>query len=155
MPSSSRLVTLTGIGGGRQDPAGTAGRDRVGDYFADGVWLVELGELRDGSLLVDVVATGLGVRDESARPLEDVLVEFLSARKLLLVLDNCEQVVDAVAKLTETLLRACPELRIIVTSREALGIGGEAVLRLSPLTFSRPGARPRRAAAQRRASMTR
>jgi non-specific serine/threonine protein kinase len=138
--SSSRLMTLTGIGGVGKTRLALRAATELATDFADGVWLVELGELRDGSPLVDVVATGLCVRDESARPLEDVLVEFLSARKLLLVLDNCEQVVDAVAKLTETLLRGCPELRIIATSREALGIGGEAVLRLSPLTF--PGPEP-------------
>ena len=74
------------------------------------------------------------MRDESARPLQDVLVEFLCSRKLLVVLDNCEQVVEETAKLAETLLRVCPELRILATSREALGIGGEAVLRLTPLT---------------------
>jgi predicted ATPase len=140
MLSSSRLVTLTGIGGVGKTRLALRAAAELATDFADGVWLVELGELRDGSLLVDVVAPGLGVRDESSRPLEDVLVEFLSARKLLLVLDNCEQVVDAAAKLAETLLRACPELRIIATSREALGIGGEAVLRLSPLTF--PGPEP-------------
>src|SRR5258705_393595 len=140
MLSSSRLVTLTGIGGVGKTRLALRAATELATDFADGVWLVELGELRDGSLLVDVVATGLGVRDESARPLEDVLVEFVSARKLLLVLDNCEQVVDAVAKLTETLLRGCPELRIIATTREALGIGGEAVLRVAPLTF--PGPEP-------------
>ena len=121
---------------GRQDAAGAAGREPTrGANFPDGVWLVELGELHDGSLLVDTVAAALGVRDESARPLRDVLVEFLAPRRLLLVLDNCEQVVDAAAELAEALLRACPELRILATSREALGIGGEAVLRLPPLAF--------------------
>ena len=131
--SASRLVTLTGIGGvGKTRLALRSGAEsRRG--FPDGVWLVELGDLRDGSLLVDVVAASLGVRDESARSLHEVLIGFLCSRKLLLVLDNCEQVVEAAAKLTETLLRACPELRILATSREALGIGGERVLRLSPL----------------------
>jgi predicted ATPase len=156
--SASRLVTLTGIGGvGKTRLALRAATEARRD-FPDGVWLVELGDLRDGSVLVDVVAAGLGMRDgsvlvdvvaaglgmrdESARPLHEVLVEFLSSRKLLLVLDNCEQVVDAAAKLAETLLRACPELRILATSREALGIGGEAVLRLSPLAFPDADAEP-------------
>src|SRR5439155_305899 len=103
--------------------------------FPDGVRLVELGELRDASSLTDVVAAGLGLRDEPTKPLSEVLIDFLCSRKLLLVLDNCEHVVDAAAKLAETLLRACPDLRIMATSREALGIGGEAVLRLSPLAF--------------------
>jgi len=139
---SSRLVTLTGIGGvGKTRLALRAATEARRD-FPDGGWLVELGDLHDESLLVDVVATSLGVRDESARPLRDVLGDFLSSRKSLLVLDNCEQVVDSTAKLTETLLRACPELRILATSREALGIGGEAVLRLSPLAFPSGDAAP-------------
>jgi non-specific serine/threonine protein kinase len=133
--SASRLVTLTGIGGvGKTRLALRAATEARRD-FPDGVWLVELGDLRDGSMLVDVVAESLGVRDDSARPLREVLVEFLCPRKLLLVLDNCEQVVDEAAKLTETLLRACSELRILATSREALVIGGESVLRLLPLAF--------------------
>lgn len=133
--TAARLVTLTGIGGiGKTRLALRAAAERRRD-FPDGEWLVELSELRHGSLLADTVATSLGVREESSRPAVDTLLEFLSSRKLLLVLDNCEQVVDEAAKLAETLLRACPELRILATSREALGIGGEAVLRLSPLTF--------------------
>ena len=133
--ATSRLVTLTGIGGvGKTRLALRAAADVAAD-FPDGVRLVELGELRDASSLMDVVAAGLDLRDEPAKPLHEVLIDFLCSRKLLLVLDNCEQVVDAAAKLAETLLRACPDLRILATSREALGIGGEAVLRLSPLAF--------------------
>ena len=135
MLSSSRLLTLTGIGGvGKTRLAIRAATEARRD-FPDGVWLVELGDLHDGSLLADVVAASLGVRDESGRPLQDVLVDFLCSRKLLVVLDNCEQVVEETAKLAETLLRACPELKILATSREAVGIGGEAVLRLTPLTI--------------------
>jgi predicted ATPase len=136
MLSSSRLVTLTGIGGvGKTRLALRAAAD-VATEFGDGVSLVELGEVHDGSHVVDVVASSLKLRDDSARPLRDVVTDYLSSRTLLLVLDNCEQVVDAAAKLAETLLRACPDLRILSTSREALGIGGEAVLRLAPLTTS-------------------
>ncbi len=131
--SASRLVTLTGIGGvGKTRLSLHAAAESARD-FPDGVWLVELGELRDGSLLVDVVAAALGVRDEPARSLRDVLVEFLSPRRLLLVLDNCEQVLDEAAALVSTLLKACPELRILVTSRERLGVGGESLLSLAPL----------------------
>src|SRR5215212_9532653 len=131
--SSSRLVTLTGFGGVGKTRLALRAATEALEQFPDGGWLVELGELRDGSLLVDVVAAGVGLRDQSATPLRDVLIEFLSTRRLLLVLDNCEQVVDAVAKLSETLLRACPQVRILATSREALAIGGESVLRLAPL----------------------
>lgn len=140
--SVSRLVTLTGIGGvGKTRLAFHAAADmRRG--FRDGVCLVELGELRDGSLLVDVVAAALGVRNPSARTFEDVVVEFLTPRHLLLVLDNCEQVVDAVAALAGTLLRRCPELRILTTSREPLNIGGETVLPVPPLAVPDTDAPP-------------
>jgi predicted ATPase len=131
--SSSRLVTLTGIGGVGKTRLALRIASDVRTDFPDGVWLVELGELRDESMLVDVVTAILGVRDQSARPPDEVLIEFLCTRQLLLVLDNCEQVVDAAAKLAETLLRACPQVRILATSREALGIAGEAVEPLSPL----------------------
>ncbi len=133
--ATSRLVTLTGIGGvGKTRLALRAAADVAAD-FLHGVRLVELGELRDPSSLMDVVAAGLDLRDEPTKPLNEVLIDFVCSRKLLLVLDNCEHVVDAAAKLAETLLRASPDLRIMATSREALSIGGEAVLRLSPLAF--------------------
>ncbi|GAF44724.1 protein kinase domain-containing protein [Rhodococcus wratislaviensis] len=132
--SGSRLVTLTGIGGvGKTRLALRVAANAQRDH-ADGVWLVELGELRDDSLLVEAVAAALGVQDHSGRPLHEILAEFLSTRELMLVLDNCEQVVDAVAEVAETLLRACPGLRILATSREPIGIGGESVLRVPPLT---------------------
>jgi predicted ATPase len=140
--SAARLVTLTGIGGVGKTRLALRTASEVRTDFADGVWLVELGELRDESMLVDVATATLGVRDQSAKPPLEVLIEFLCTRRLLLVLDNCEQVVDAAAKLAEALLRACPELRILATSREALGISGETVLPLSPLfcadTYSDP-----------------
>lgn len=133
--SSSRLVTLTGVGGVGKTRLALRVASECGRDFPDGAWLVELGELRDDSLLVNVMAASLGVRDRSGRPLEDVLVEYLSSRELLLVLDNCEQVIDSAAKLAEELLRACPKVRILLTSRERLNIGGESVLRLSPLAL--------------------
>ena len=76
----------------------------------------------------------LGLRDEPDRPLQDVLFDFLRPRNVLVVLDNCEQVVDAAAKLADALSATCPELRILVTSRERLGIAGESALPLSPLS---------------------
>ena len=139
--STSRLVTLTGIGGVGKTRLALRVAANTRRAFADGVCLVELGELRDGSLLVEVVATGLGLRHRSPRALQTVM-EFLAAQELLLILDNCEQVVDAAAELTETLLHACPGLRILATSREALGIGGEAVMRVPPLTVPNPGREP-------------
>ena len=131
--SESRLVTLTGVGGvGKTRLARRVAAEAQQD-FPDGVHFIELGELRDGSLLVDVVATGLGLRDESARPLREVLVDFVGPRRLLLVLDNCEQLIDDVVGLVEELLRDCPHLRVLATSRERLGVFSESVVPVAPL----------------------
>ncbi|GAF49268.1 protein kinase domain-containing protein [Rhodococcus wratislaviensis] len=140
--AGSRLVTLTGIGGVGKTRLAMRVASAVQRDYADGVRLVELGELRDASSLVDAVAGVVGLRDHSARPLREVLVEFLVPRELLLILDNCEHVVDAVAELAETLLRVCPGLRVLATSREPLGIGGEAVLRVPPLAVPDPERKP-------------
>ncbi|BAH51966.1 protein kinase domain-containing protein [Rhodococcus opacus] len=140
--AGSRLVTLTGIGGVGKTRLAMRVAAAVQRDYGDGVRLAELGELRDGSSLVDAVAAAVGVRNHSARPLREVLIEFLASRETLLVLDNCEHLVDAVAELTEMLLRVCPALRILATSREPLGIGGEAVLQVPPLTVPDPDHRP-------------
>ncbi|MFC9358326.1 protein kinase [Rhodococcus sp. NPDC057014] len=132
--SASRLVTLTGIGGVGKTRLALRVATTIRRAFDDGVRMVELGELRDGSLLGEVVAAGLGLRQRSPRPLQ-TLVEFLEPRDMLLVLDNCEQVVDAAADLTETVLRTCPGLRILATSRETLDVAGEAALRVRPLAL--------------------
>ena len=138
MMAVSHLVTLTGIGGVGKTRLALRVAENMRRDFGDGVWLVELAGLSDGSLLTDVVAGALGLRDHSATPLHEVLLEFLVSRELLLVLDNCEQVVDAAAELAETILRVCPEVRILATSREPLAIGGEAVLRVPPLSVPDP-----------------
>ncbi|MDF3312496.1 protein kinase [Rhodococcus sp. T2V] len=142
--STSRLVTLSGIGGVGKTRLGLRVAAKAHHDFPDGVSLVELGELRDESLLVDVVAAALGLRDRSARPVHEVLVDYLIPRKMLLVLDNCEQLVAAAAELVETLLRACPHVRILATSREPFSIGGEAVLTVPPLPLPDPDNLPRR-----------
>ncbi|AWK76311.1 protein kinase (plasmid) [Rhodococcus oxybenzonivorans] len=141
--TSARLLTLTGTGGVGKTRLALRIATKVRRDFADGITLVELGELRDELLLAGVVANALGLRDQSARPIREVLIDFLAGREQLLVLDNCEQLVPAVAKLTETLLRTCPRLRILATSRESLGIGGEAVLLVPPLGVPDPDDLPR------------
>ncbi|GAF43577.1 protein kinase domain-containing protein [Rhodococcus wratislaviensis] len=140
--ASSRVVTLTGIGGVGKTRLALRVAENERRAFHDGVRMVELGELRDPSLVVEVVAATLGLRNRTARPLSELLVEFLIAQELLLVLDNCEQVIDAVGELADTLLRACPGVRILATSREPLGIGGEAVLQVAPLPVPDPGRTP-------------
>ncbi|MFE3002605.1 protein kinase [Nocardia sp. NPDC059246] len=131
--AGSRLVTLTGIGGVGKTRLALQVAAAVQREYPDDVRLVEMGDLRDMSSVVEAVTSAVRVRADSARPLLEVLVEALAPRELLLVLDNCEQVVEAVAKIAETLLRACRRLRILATSRTPLAIGGEAVLHVRPL----------------------
>ncbi|MEV6336093.1 protein kinase [Nocardia vinacea] len=139
--ASSRLVTLTGIGGVGKTRLALRAATGAQREFADGVRLVELGQLHDGALLPGVIAASLGVRVQG-QPVLDVLIEYLASRQLLLVLDNCEQIVDAATKVSEILLRACPRLRILATSREPLGVGGELLLWVRPLTVPDPDRQP-------------
>ncbi|HEU5474666.1 MAG TPA: LuxR C-terminal-related transcriptional regulator [Actinophytocola sp.] len=137
----SRLVTLSGIGGiGKtrlaQRVAAELAKPRD---FADGVWLVPLADLHDPALLDEVLAAAIGVVEEPARPLRDTLIDALRCRESLIVLDNCEHLVAACARLAETLLRTGPRLRILATSREPLAIVGEVVWRVAPLTPPPPG----------------
>ncbi|MFE5790923.1 ATP-binding protein [Rhodococcus erythropolis] len=128
-----RLVTLTGIGGVGKTRLVLQIAANVRQNFADGVWVVELAEIHDDSLVIDAVAAALGIREQAMRRFQDVVVEFLESRTTLLVLDNCEQVAGAVTTLVEALLRACPNIRILTTAREPLGISGESVFWVSPL----------------------
>ncbi|MET9492518.1 protein kinase [Nocardia sp. NPDC006630] len=127
------LVTVTGIGGIGKTRLALRAAAQALDRFPDGVRLVEMGELRDGSAVVDLVAARLGLCDDGAGPLVSTLIEYLSSRTMLLVLDNCEQVLDAAAELVESLLCGCPDLRVLATSREGMRIPGEALLALAPL----------------------
>ncbi|MFD3515987.1 BTAD domain-containing putative transcriptional regulator [Streptomyces sp. NPDC058657] len=139
----SRLVTLTGVGGvGKTRLALRAARHAAAD-FADGVWLADLAALSEPALLGLAVADALGVRDQSARPAADAVADHLRGRSLLLVLDNCEHLVDAVAALALGLLRAAPGLRVLATSRERFGVPAEHVLVVPGLTLPDPhGATP-------------
>jgi non-specific serine/threonine protein kinase len=132
--STSRLVTLTGVGGVGKTRLALRVATKVQRAFEDGVWLVELDHLHDPALLAHTVANTLGLRDQSSLPPATVLVEYLASRRLLLVLDNCEHLIDAVAKLADTLLRSCPRLQVLATSREPLNIGGEAPVAVPPLS---------------------
>jgi non-specific serine/threonine protein kinase len=131
--STAPLVTLVGTGGvGKTRLALELVREQVTNY-ADGVWLVELASVADGSVIADAVASALGVRDAEARNVSSTLTEHLRTRHLLLVLDNCEHQVDACAQLAAHLLRRCPRLHILATSREPLAIEGEIAWRVPPL----------------------
>ena len=129
----TRLVTLAGAGGvGKSRLALQAARNAAG-WFGDGVWLVELAALADAALLPQTVAAVFNMRETPAQPIATALATALRGRSLLLVLDNCEHLVDASAQLVDALLRACPDLRVLATSREALGITGEIVRRVPSL----------------------
>jgi non-specific serine/threonine protein kinase len=136
--SASRLLTLTGPGGvGKTRLALKLAAD-LRRSFRDEVWLVELGHLEDPALLAHTVAESLGLRDLSGRPLVAALAELLAQRRVLLVLDNCEHLVATVAVLADTLLRSCPRLLILATSREPLGIDGEVTLQVPSLSMPDP-----------------
>lgn len=129
----NRLVTLTGAGGcGKTSLAIEAGRELL-DAYPDGVWLVELSRRDEGSSVPQAVAAVLGAREEPHRTLTASLVGLVSPRRLLLILDNCEHVIEPTARLVDALLRAGPDLRILTTSREALGITGEVIQRVPSL----------------------
>jgi predicted ATPase len=131
----TRLLTLAGAGGsGKTRLAVEVARNLVGTY-PDGVRLVELAPLSEGDLVAQEVAGALGVQEIPGQPLVKTLVDALGDREMLLVLDNCEHLIEAAARLAETLLRSCPGLRVLATSRESLGIGGEVVWQVKPLSL--------------------
>jgi predicted ATPase/class 3 adenylate cyclase/DNA-binding CsgD family transcriptional regulator len=133
-----RLVTVTGPGGmGKTRLAGEVAR-RVADRFADGVWLAELAAVADPYLVPAAVAAALGIQVSGGGPVTETLAEVLAPRQVLLVLDNCEHLIDAVAGLCGTLLPAADDVRILATSREPAGVPGEARYRLPPLGGPEP-----------------
>ena len=126
----SRLVTLTGAGGAGKTRLGLQVAAGLLDGTPDGVWFADLAPLRDPDLVAVTVADVLGVRQEPGRPVLDTMVEAVGQGHLLVVLDNCEHVIGACAKLADVLLRGCPNLALLATSREPLGISGEQVHRV-------------------------
>jgi predicted ATPase/class 3 adenylate cyclase len=136
----TRLLTLTGAGGSGKTRLALEAARELAETCADGVWLVDLAPLTDPSLVPQAVAVVLGVREVAGQPLTERLAEVLRSRALLLVLDNCEHLVAACAHLADTLLHACPKLQVLATSREVLGIAGETVYRVPPLSVPEAGA---------------
>ncbi|MFC4895496.1 BTAD domain-containing putative transcriptional regulator [Streptosporangium amethystogenes subsp. fukuiense] len=130
---TSRLVTLTGVGGVGKTRLALRLAAQVSPAFPDGVWIADLAPLTEPGLLDRTVAQALGIRDQSARPCVDILIERLRDSRTLLVLDNCEHMVRAAATLVTVLLRAVPGLRVLATSRQRLGVQGEHVLAVPPL----------------------
>src|SRR5205823_1604952 len=131
----TRLLTLTGAGGSGKTRLALEVASRVGAQYPDGVAWVELAPLSNPELVPHHVADALGVRRDGIRSAGDALLEALREWDALLVLDNCEHLVEACARLAEALLRGCPRLRILATSREALGVGGERAWLVPALTL--------------------
>jgi hypothetical protein len=123
--ASTRLLTLTGVGGtGKTRLALQVAADLV-DQYADGVWLVELAALADPALVARAVGATFGLRDQPGRTSLETVVDYLRQRAILLVLDNCEHLIEACARLADSVLHACPQVQLLATSREGLGIAGE------------------------------
>ena len=131
---SEPLVTLTGVGGvGKTRLALEVGAE-VAAEFPDGVWMIDLASVGDPTSVADALATGLGITPQGDTPLVDTITETLGGRQLLLVVDNCEHLLTAVSSVLETILAPSPNVRILATSREILGIDGEAAFTVPPLT---------------------
>jgi len=128
----SRLVTLTGAGGAGKTRLGLQVAAGLLDGAGDGVWFADLAPLDDPDLVAVTVADVRGVRQEPGRPVLDTVVAAVGGRSLLVLLDNCEHVIGACAKLADA-LQGCPNLALLATSREPLGIGGEYVYRVPSL----------------------
>ncbi|MDQ2985610.1 MAG: adenylate/guanylate cyclase domain-containing protein [Armatimonadota bacterium] len=129
----SRLVTLSGSGGSGKTRLSLRVATEVLSDYTGGVWLVELGPVTDASLVVKAVASVLNVREQAGSSLQDALLEFAEQRTMLIILDNCEHLIDECIRLVDVLLKECPNLTLMVTSRESLGIFGELNFRVPSL----------------------
>src|SRR5579859_3116238 len=136
--ATTRLLTLTGVGGSGKTRLGIQLAATLAPDFRDGVWWVELDRAADPFLVPRLVAKTLGVREEPSQPLAEALAAHLRSRQTLLVIDNCEHLVVACAELAAQLLAACPDLKILATSREVLGVAGESAWQVPPLSLPDP-----------------
>ncbi|MCZ1005944.1 ATP-binding protein [Streptomyces lydicus] len=140
--ASSRLLTLTGPGGVGKTRLALHVAAAVRPGFRDGVRFVELAELRDSSLFAHTVAAQLGLHDQPSCTTIDVIIEYLASHEVLLTLDNCEHLIDDCALFIDGVMRACPKVQILATSRQSLGVYGETTLVVPPLPVPSPEAVP-------------
>lgn len=134
---NTHLLTLMGTGGAGKTRLSLQVGAELLENYRDGVWLVELAPVVDPALLPNALAQVFGVREDSQRPIISSLIDYLRNREVLILLDNCEHLIAAAASAAESLLRSCPEVRILATSREALGIPGEVTWRIPSLSLPR------------------
>src|SRR5215510_10276023 len=139
---NARLVTLIGPGGIGKTRLAIEAASSARRAFPDGVGVAELSGLRDPALLVPEVARSLGLADKSARWAVASLSDRLAGQRVLLVLDQCEHLADACAVMADALLRACPGLRIVATSRHVLGVAGEVTVVVPPMAVPADGVPP-------------
>lgn len=137
--SEARLLTLTGVGGVGKTRIALQVAAGATHHFRDGVWLVELGTLDDPELIPKQVAVAMGVQEQADRPIAATLLEVASRKEALLVLDNCEHLIEGVAVLADQLLRSCPGVRLLATSREPLGVSGETLWTVPPMPLPAVG----------------
>jgi predicted ATPase/class 3 adenylate cyclase len=133
--SNTRLLTFIGPGGTGKTRLSLQTAQEMLSSFTDGVWLVELAPLADPSLIPQTIAAIFGLREFPNLPLLQIVTDYLRAKQLLLILDNCEHLIESCAKLSHHLLQSCPQLKIIASSREALGIAGETAYRVPSLSL--------------------
>ena len=138
----TRLLTLAGPGGTGKTRLALQVTVQLLDSYPEGVWLVELAPVADAALVPQAVTSALGVREVTGSSPTDTLLEHLRPKSTLLLLDNCEHLVEECARLVSILLRACPRLSVLATSREPLGIGGELPYRVPSLSLPDPGNLP-------------
>jgi predicted ATPase/class 3 adenylate cyclase len=131
--SRTRLVTLSGSGGNGKTRLALQVAAEMVDQFANGVWFVDMASVLDPTLIATMVATTLRLREQPGQTMSETLTAFLRDKRLLLILDNCEQIVGACAQLADRLLKSCHDLHILATSREGLGISGETTWRVPSL----------------------
>ena len=135
-----RLLTLTGVGGVGKTRLAIQVAAEVLPYFPDGAWLCELAAASEPDAMLQVIATALGVQPRPGVSIMDRITEFLGRKRLLLVLDNCEHLLDAAARFVDAVLRDAPEVRILATSREGLAVDGEHMRALRSLSVPDPSA---------------
>jgi predicted ATPase/class 3 adenylate cyclase len=136
---SSRLVTLTGAGGSGKTRLGLQVAAGLLDGFGDGVWLVELAAVTDQDAVAPAISRALGITGQPGRPTLEALLDALAPQDMLIVLDNCEHLIDACAKIADAILARCPRVHLLATSREPLAIGGETIYRVPSLSLPGPG----------------